>query len=57
MIFTEDLYNGNIKFVIIDIPEFKDYEENEIDDIKKFMGEKFCPNTIIHITNEQHKKN
>lgn len=57
MIFTEDLRNGNIKFVIIDMPEFKDYKEKEISDIKEFLGEKFCANSIIHITREQHKKN
>lgn len=57
MIFAEDLYNGNIKFSIIDMPEFKDYKEKEISDIKEFMGEKFCANSIIHITREQHKKN
>lgn len=57
MIFTEDLYNGNIKFVIIDMPEFKNSKEKEIDDIKEFLAERFCANSIIHITREQHKKN
>lgn len=57
MIFAEDLHNGNIRFVIIDMPEFKDYKEKEISDIKEFMGEKFCANSIIHINREQHKKN
>lgn len=56
MIFTEDLYNGTLQFVIINMPILEKIKEKNIEEIKEFMGDRFCGNTIRYITEEQHKK-
>ena len=56
IVFAEDLYNGNVRFVIIDIPGFEKYQDREAEEIKEFMGDKLCANTIMHISEEFHKK-
>lgn len=56
MVFSEDLHKGKIKFVIVDMPKFKEFNNQQIDEIKEFMGENFSENTIFHITEEEQKK-
>lgn len=61
MVFAEDFYNGNLKFIIItgydiDIPRLEKLKNQQIKEIKEFMGDRFSNNTILYITNENHKK-
>lgn len=60
-IFAQDFYNGDLKFLIITeyeykIPELDKVKEKEIEEIKKFMGNKFSSNTIMYITEKEYKK-
>lgn len=56
VVFGGDFYKGKIRFVIINMPVFKELNEKYITEIKKFMGNKFSSESIRYITEEEHKK-
>lgn len=57
LLVDSDFLQGNVQFVIIEMPikESEEYNRRQIEDIKKYFGDKFFEDMILYITEEEKK--